>query len=185
MLAIVLTSGLLSRPTSAESLFYKTTCGLFGLLGVQCKTAPATQPTVAPGSGSSKPSDTAGSSNAAATPPVSTNQSSAKPPASPSFAPVSMPDQSLPTITPIGAKTNTGSTMLQSGDGRSLSNTIGNTETDSAVLGTMDKTPLRSSVAGWMIFGTAWYWWVAIIGVLFVGWKLLKKFVITRVAEHS
>jgi hypothetical protein len=96
-----------------------------------------------------------------------------------------MPDQSLPAMTPIGDKTNTGSTVPQSIDGRSLSNTIGNTANDSAVLGTMDQTPLHPSDAGWMLFGTAWYWWVAIIGVLFVSWKLLKKFVITRVAEHS
>jgi hypothetical protein len=67
---------------------------------------------------------------------------------------------------------------------------------DSGVLGNTitapEQTPPAAAVAsiastsgGWSIFGLLWYWWLIIIGVLFVDWFMLKKLVISRIPEHS
>ena len=67
---------------------------------------------------------------------------------------------------------------------------------DAAVLGNTVMTAGASTPAittaaiaptgnGWSIFGLLWYWWLAIIGGLFVAWLLLKKFVVSQIPEDS
>jgi hypothetical protein len=70
------------------------------------------------------------------------------------------------------------------------------TSDDSGVLGNTVTAPgqlpptttaatITPTAAGWSIFGLLWYWWLVILGVFFAGWILIKKFVLSRVPEHS
>jgi hypothetical protein len=67
---------------------------------------------------------------------------------------------------------------------------------DSGVLGNTVTAPgqapptktvatIAATTGGWSIFGLLWYWWMAIIGVFFAGWLMIKRFVRRRIPEHS
>ncbi|MDB5180086.1 MAG: hypothetical protein JWN12_718 [Candidatus Saccharibacteria bacterium] len=187
MLVSAIISGASSRPTQAESLLYKTTCGVVGLLGVQCQPAPAAQQTPTPasesGSGKSTTAET-GPSNKAATPTAPSNQPASQP-ATTSFTAVNMPDQQLPTIVPVSDAKSTMPAMSRDFVSYSLP-TIGG-KSDAAVLGAAIQTPLQPSSQGWKIFGVAWYWWVlAIAAIVVLGRLVMERFQThRRVAQHS
>lgn len=70
------------------------------------------------------------------------------------------------------------------------------TNADAGVLGSTvispeqaQPTKIVASIAptssGWSIFGLLWYWWLVIIGLLYVAWLLVKKFVVERASQNS
>jgi len=87
-----------------------------------------------------------------------------------------------PAVTPASA--NPGSSS--DGDNNDESAVLGNTivvPTEKAPVAVIAAiSPTRS---GWSILGVLWYWWLAAAGLVFAAWIVMKKFVTSRVPEHS
>lgn len=105
---------------------------------------------------------------------------------------MNLPDQQLPTITPISSGESTRATTPRDFVGYSLPTIRGADENSgSAVLGATIRAPLQSSAEGWKIFGIAWYWWVVMIAaIIALGRLVAERFrthrqLAARLAKHS
>lgn len=173
-LTTILTSGLLSRPTHAESFLYRMTCDVVGLLGIQCRPstppadpaptnpAPTTQPsTTQPSTSSTPPSNNQTSSGATPTP-------------SSSFTPLELPDASIEPVTPVSRDVPV-TTRMPSRYAAYTFPGAADYGSGASVLGATIKAPLQSSPEGWKFFGISWYWLVLLVLVVFVTLRVVKN----------
>lgn len=169
----ILTSGLISRPTHAESFLSKATCGIFELLGAQCQSVAPSTRQVAPSTPTSNGQVGQGTPPATDHQATSADQSAAQPiPAN--FTPISLPQNSLETVKPLPTDMHS---MAVTPSRYATYNFPGATDTgDASVLGSTTQAPLQPSAEGWKVFGIYWYWWVLLAIVVLIGWRITKDF---------
>lgn len=157
LLTVVLASSFItiqsSRPTQAESLLYRVTCVVRGLLLTDCPTTTQTTPPPEQPQTTS-PADTSPSGNNPSTSPVAPTQNGGGMESIDLDATLTT---ELPGIPEVPSSLDSTNNLVFPG-------TRGVTTASVGVLGARDTTPLSATQQGWSIYGVPWYWWLLTLG---------------------